>query len=88
MQHDHVFFELTKSEKLRRIAEVGCTHFIDDLPEFPDGRGFPSKVVRILFGPNQNHGEIEIIQPASSWTENCTNTVAVKEPCLLVRKNY
>jgi hypothetical protein len=69
MQHDHVFFELTKSEKLRRIAEVGCTHFIDDLPEFLMEEAFPPKVVRILFGPNQNHGEIEIIQPASSWTE-------------------
>ena len=28
-----VYFELTKADKLARIASLGCTHFIDDLPE-------------------------------------------------------
>lgn len=40
---ENVFFEATRHDKLRRIASLGCTHFIDDLDEvfheseFPDG---------------------------------------------------
>lgn len=40
---ENVFFEATRQDKLRRIASLGCTHFIDDLdevfhePDFPDG---------------------------------------------------
>ena len=33
IDRDGVFFELTKEEKLARIGAVGCTHFVDDLPE-------------------------------------------------------
>ncbi len=69
MQHDRVYFELTKSEKLKRIAEVGCTHFIDDLPEFLMEQAFPPRVERILFGPYRNHTEIDNLQLASSWAE-------------------
>ena len=29
-----MFFELTKEAKVARIGGLGCTHFIDDLPEF------------------------------------------------------
>src|ERR1700759_3489167 len=30
---ENIFFELTKQDKLARIAECGCQAFIDDLPE-------------------------------------------------------
>jgi hypothetical protein len=36
-----VFLEPTKADKLTRIATLGCTHFIDDLPEFLSDPGFP-----------------------------------------------
>lgn len=46
------FFELTKQDKLARIGEEQCTHFIDDLPEFLAEAAFPAGVERILFDPN------------------------------------
>lgn len=45
------FLELTKQDKLKRIAAFGCTHFIDDLPEFLGEASFPPGVERILFAP-------------------------------------
>lgn len=46
------FFELTKQAKLERIARCGCTHFIDDLPEFLGEAAFPTSALRILFDSN------------------------------------
>lgn len=46
---DNVYFESTRAEKLRRIALLGCTHFIDDLEEVLSDPGFPPSVARILF---------------------------------------
>jgi hypothetical protein len=65
---DHVFLELTKQEKLRRIAALGCTHFIDDLPEFLAEPGFPAGVEAILFDPN-NHHIGNRFRRANSWNE-------------------
>jgi hypothetical protein len=44
-----VYFESTRQDKIARIAEVGCTHFIDDLEEVLSDPTFPSGVERILF---------------------------------------
>lgn len=44
----NVFFEGTRSEKLARIANLSCTHFIDDLEEVLNDPGFPPGVERIL----------------------------------------
>jgi FMN phosphatase YigB (HAD superfamily) len=46
-----VFFELTKDEKLARIAAQACTVFVDDLPELLCEPAFPKGVRRILFDP-------------------------------------
>jgi len=46
---DRVFFEATRVEKLARITQVGCTHFVDDLEEVLDDPAFPAGVHRILF---------------------------------------
>lgn len=45
----NVHFSATRSEKLDRIARLGVTHFIDDLPEVLDDPTFPAGVVKILF---------------------------------------
>ena len=52
---EHVFFELTKEEKLARIAALGCSHFVDDLPEFLEEAAFPSEPTRLLFDPASAH---------------------------------
>lgn len=69
MVSKQVYFELTKEGKLERIAQIGCTHFIDDLPEFLLEPGFPKGVCRILFDPNGHHRLNDILQPVSSWQE-------------------
>jgi hypothetical protein len=47
---DAVFFELTKQDKVARIVELGCTHYVDDLPEILEM--LPDHVNKILFAPN------------------------------------
>ena|SRR4028119_439360 len=66
---DQVYFELTKQEKLERIAKQQCTHFIDDLPEFLGESGFPAGVERILFDPQNHHLTGHPFGHASSWSE-------------------
>lgn len=46
---DQVFFELTKQEKVKRIVDLGCSHYIDDLPEILEM--LPASVQPILFAP-------------------------------------
>ncbi len=51
LRRDQVFLELTKESKFQRIGAHGCTHFIDDLPEFLLDPRFPPDVERIHFDP-------------------------------------
>jgi hypothetical protein len=55
LPEDRVFFEETKEAKLARIAALGCTTFIDDLPEVLSDPGFPPGVRRVLFDPGRLH---------------------------------
>jgi hypothetical protein len=64
-----VHFELTKGAKLARIGQSGCTHFVDDLPEFLLEPGFPAGVQRILFDPGADHPVPTGLQRARSWSE-------------------
>lgn len=68
LRPDAVFFEPTKAAKAARIAALGVTHFIDDLPEFLaelDGAGLE----RILFDPNQEHASEASFARAFSWEQ-------------------
>lgn len=51
LPRDRVIFEPTKLDKIARIDAMGCTHFIDDLPEFLGEPSFPQNVERIHFSP-------------------------------------
>lgn len=66
---DAIFFEETLEGKLARVGELGCTHFIDDLPELLGHAAFPANVERILFDPNGAHGGETRYMPARSWAE-------------------
>lgn len=65
---DRVFLEETKEAKLARIAALGCTHFVDDLPEVLADPRFPAGVQPILFDPHRQHGIPPGIEVAGSWT--------------------
>lgn len=51
LSRNAVFFESSREEKLARIAQQGCTHFVDDLPEVLEAPGFPAGVEKWLFDP-------------------------------------
>jgi len=55
---ENIFFELTKLEKLTRIAACGCEAFIDDLPEILLADDFPSNTARLLFDPEEHHADL------------------------------
>ncbi len=69
LRSDRVRLELTKQDKLARIADMGCSHFIDDLPEFLHEPAFPKGVQRILFDPAGIHTECSPAQRMASWAE-------------------
>jgi hypothetical protein len=48
---ESIFFELTKNEKIQRIVDLGCTHYVDDLPEILEL--LPDNVEKILFSPGK-----------------------------------
>ncbi|MEW6237348.1 MAG: hypothetical protein AB1656_23805 [Candidatus Omnitrophota bacterium] len=69
LSREQVFFELTLEKKLERIAELGCSWFIDDLPECLRHAQFPSQVKKVLFDPHylySSDGDYSIFH---SWEE-------------------
>lgn len=64
-----VFFEATRPEKLARIEQLGCTHFVDDLEEVFSETGFPEKTTKILFAPRHPTSRPGSTHLASTWAE-------------------
>ena len=69
IEPNNVFFELTKKEKVGRIASIGCDYFIDDLPEILLMPGFPKNLKRILFDPEGRHSTDQQYVKLVSWQE-------------------
>lgn len=71
LKEENVFLEQSKAEKLRRIARLGCTHFVDDLPEFLDEPAFPAGTKKMLFAPEgetpQQHSGENRFAICRSW---------------------
>lgn len=64
---DHVHLETSKEFKIDRIRTLGCTHFVDDLPEFLTDPGFPDDVEAYLFDPAAEHSHIGEVPRIESW---------------------
>ncbi len=62
-----VFFELTKEDKIRRIVSLGCTHYIDDLPEILDM--LPETLVKVLYTPRGDDVAGGRWQVLRSWAD-------------------
>ncbi len=69
LARSQVFLELTKQDKLARIEQQGCTHFIDDLPEFLAEPGFPPGVAPVLFAPEGRAAGEGRFARLNSWFE-------------------
>lgn len=63
---EDIFFEATRQEKVSRLGELGCTHFIDDLPEVLSDPDFPKGVARILYSGVETNFDGKRV---SSWSE-------------------
>jgi FMN phosphatase YigB (HAD superfamily) len=66
---DRIIFEETKAGKLKRIAEAGCTHFIDDLPELLADPAFPAGVERLWLDAEGSSKAESPFTRLKSWAE-------------------
>jgi hypothetical protein len=64
---ENVFFESTRADKLRRIAALSCTHFIDDLEEVLTDPAFPPGVTRILFAGGASQPAVAPYVVCPTW---------------------
>ena len=64
-----VYFESTSKEKVERIGELHCTHFIDDLEETFHENFFPPNVEKFLFDPHRLHPSQSEIKTVTHWNE-------------------
>lgn len=64
-----VHFELTKEEKLARVAAEGCDWFIDDLPEILQARDFPGTARPLLFDPDGHHPALAALNRMAAWRD-------------------
>jgi hypothetical protein len=65
-RREDIFFESTRTEKVLKIAEIGCTHFVDDMPEVLTDPDFPAQVKGIWFSET---GTTSDLNHARSWPE-------------------
>jgi hypothetical protein len=63
-----VHFESTRADKLRRIAALSLTHFIDDLEEVLSDPEFPPNVERILFADGAQPASLPYVS-CSTWRD-------------------
>ncbi len=63
----NVYFEVTKAKKINRIQSLGCTHFIDDLPEILDM--INPKIKKILYDPESNYVKKNAYINMGNWSE-------------------
>ena len=71
LSEDRVYFEHTRNDKVLRIKTLGCTHFIDDLPEVFLEKAFPDNTVQVLFssGPTNCEGTLDGIKYFGHWND-------------------
>ena len=69
IREENIFFESTRLEKIRRIGDLACTHFIDDLEEVFRHPEFPGRTERILFASGATELPTGPFHAAPSWDE-------------------
>lgn len=67
--HDDVSFLETREGKLRRIEQLRCDFFVDDLPEIFQSSKFPVKTKKILFNPSITVSVPHNCKHIESWYE-------------------
>lgn len=67
ISRERTFFELTKQAKCDRIVAVGCTHYVDDLPEILEM--LPDTIIKIHFSPEGHSNSDTDWLVMKSWDE-------------------
>ena len=73
LNHENIYFESTKEDKIKRISSLKCDAFIDDLPEILESEFFPVDTRRLLFDPESNHEYFlsKNLKRLGSWDQIC-----------------
>lgn len=69
IQSERIFFEDERAAKLRRIAALGLTHFVDDLPEVLADPDFPPTVHRLWLATRAGTPRPQGILAAGGWAD-------------------
>ena len=69
MRREDIFFAETRQAKIDCIAELRCTHFIDDLEETFLEPTFPEGVARILYEPRRRSVPPTGVMLMKTWQE-------------------
>ena len=70
LHESNVFFENTRAEKVKKISDLRCDYFIDDLWEVFASSDFPIETRKILFDSSLNNGNQEMWEFRSrSWRQ-------------------
>ena len=69
LDESRIFFEHPRENKLNRIKELQCTHFIDDLEEVLLEPNFPENVTKILFSSQVESSDEKMFKVCSHWHE-------------------
>jgi hypothetical protein len=64
-----VYFAGTRTEKIERIRDLACTHFIDDLEETFLEESFPPATARILYEPGRQSPAPHGVALMRTWQE-------------------
>ena len=64
-----IYFETTRQSKVGRIAALGCSHFIDDLPEVFLEPGFPQNTKRYLLACGERQQRSSPVASYRTWAE-------------------
>jgi len=73
IKKENIFFADTREEKVKKIAQLKCDFFIDDLPEVFAEEKFPNATQRILFSQFNTTKISDNITSMSNWEDlsNC-----------------
>ena len=74
-----VYFESTRREKLERIEQLGCTHFIDDLEETFLEESFPPRVLKLLYSRQIPVRTPDYVYLAGDWQRITDNFFHAEE---------
>ena len=64
---DRIYFEESKVNKVNRIKELKCTHYVDDLPEILKLIDF--QCIKVLYDPQKNFAEKNSYKRIEKWSD-------------------